>query len=105
MWTGEKIPLLGEGTNTLPMCHVKDVATLVKKVIDQQPQNRYFLAVDKGNVTVKDLVNALAMKREDKVKQVEILDVYTEEWSDYFGINLMMRPSLLCEKDFVWHSE
>lgn len=37
MWTGEKIPLLGDGNNTLPMCHVKDVATLVKKVIDQQP--------------------------------------------------------------------
>lgn len=61
--------------------------------------------MDKGNVTVKELVNALALKREEKIKQVEILDVYTEDWSDYFGMNLMMRPSTLCDKDFNWHSE
>jgi len=33
MWAGEKLPLLGEGTNTLPMVHVKDIARIVKKII------------------------------------------------------------------------
>jgi len=33
MWTGEKLPLLGEGHNVLPLVHVKDVANIVKKII------------------------------------------------------------------------
>ena len=31
--------------------------------------------------------------------------MYTEDWSDYFGMNLTMRPSSLCDKDFQWHCE
>jgi adenylate kinase len=105
MWTGELIPLLGEGHNFLPMIHVKDLAKIVKKVMTDRPAQQYLLAVDKGKEPLKDIIAAMACGNKDKIANVEILDVYTEEWSDYFGMNMSMRPSTLCEHDFQWHAK
>jgi len=41
----------------------------------------------------------------ENFKEVDILDVYSEEWSDYLNIDLQMRPSLLFDKGFRWHSK
>lgn len=33
---------------------------------------------------------------------VDILDVYSEEWSDFMNLDLIMRPSKLFDKTFKW---
>ena len=34
---------------------------------------------------------------------MDILDVYSEEWTDLVNINLKMQPSLLMKNNFRWH--
>ena len=41
----------GTGSNVLPMLHVSDLALFVQHVIQQQPSERYLIAVDEGECT------------------------------------------------------
>ena len=43
---GAEIPILGEGTNVLPMVHARDLAATVKKAIELTPSQTYLFAVD-----------------------------------------------------------
>lgn len=42
----EELNIIGDGNNILPMIHVKDLALMIKKVIDIVPNQSYVLAVD-----------------------------------------------------------
>ena len=76
---------------------------MVYKIVFEEPIQQYILAVDNGNVTQKDLLEALVLGKTKKIQQVEILDVYQEEWSDFLNMDLKMRPSkLFFEKNFHW---
>jgi len=41
------LPYLGEGDNNVPTIHVKDLARFVKYVIEQKPDSKYLLAIDR----------------------------------------------------------
>ena len=104
-WTGASLPLLGEGTNIIPTIHVTDVAKLIKKMIFEiNPRlNKipsYILAVDNGNNTQREIVSALVNSKSKRINQVDLFDVYSEEWSDFLNIDLKMRPSILFDSKF-----
>ena len=58
-WINEKVPLLGEGFNTIPTIHVVDVARLIKKIIFEPPKTKYILAVDNGMNSLREIIESL----------------------------------------------
>nr|XP_019958624.1 PREDICTED: adenylate kinase 7-like [Paralichthys olivaceus] len=61
-WLGQKheIPVFGDGNNILPTIHIKDLASVIKKVIEHQPKPYYLLAVDYSNNTMEEIVKTVA---------------------------------------------
>lgn len=60
-WSGGVLPQYGLGDNTLAMVHVCDLAKLVYRIggaYDILPE-RYLLAVDRGRITVRQLMQAV----------------------------------------------
>lgn len=103
-WIGDKLPLLGDGSNVIPCIHVVDVARLVKRITTEHIKQQYIIAVDQSQITQKQIVNELVQGEQSKLQNVDILEVYSEEWSDYVNIDIKMRPSLLLlDKAFQWH--
>ena len=43
----EKLPVIGDGLNSIPTIHIKDLAALVKRVADRTPEEKYIFAVDR----------------------------------------------------------
>jgi adenylate kinase len=41
-----KLPIIGKGKNTIPTIHIKDLVSLIRRVIETKPKNRYIFAVD-----------------------------------------------------------
>lgn len=57
----EELNIIGDGNNILPMIHVKDLALMIKKVIDIIPNQSYVLAVDHSvKNTQKKVIQAIA---------------------------------------------
>jgi hypothetical protein len=50
----------------------------------------------------REIIEALVGKKDNMIKTVDILDVYSEEWSDFMNIDLIMRPSKLFDRKFEW---
>lgn len=40
------LPYIGEGTNLIPMIHVKDLVKLIIKISENPPENKYLFAID-----------------------------------------------------------
>jgi dTDP-D-glucose 4,6-dehydratase len=56
-WFGEKLPIIGDGNNIIPIIHVEDLAKIVREIAITKPQeDRYFLAVDSSNSTLSEIV-------------------------------------------------
>lgn len=56
-----KLPYVGKGDNLVPTIHVKDLARLVRKIVQLRPDSYYIFAVDKTkNPTQKRLIDAIA---------------------------------------------
>ncbi|XP_077476345.1 adenylate kinase 7 isoform X2 [Stigmatopora argus] len=60
-WLGQEkeIPVFGDGTNIVPTIHVSDLARVIRKIIEQQPQPYYLVAVDCSNNTMEDIVKTI----------------------------------------------
>ena len=59
----EELNIIGDGNNILPMIHVKDLALMIKKVIDIVPNQSYVMAVDYSvKNTQRKVVQAIAQK-------------------------------------------
>jgi len=57
----EEIQFPGDGSNIIPTIHIKDLVTLIKRIIDIKPVQNYFLAVDRSeNRTLKNIVKSIA---------------------------------------------
>ncbi len=41
-----KLPIIGKGKNTIPTIHIKDLVSLIRRVIETKPKNKYIFAVD-----------------------------------------------------------
>ncbi|KAK1793143.1 hypothetical protein P4O66_011555 [Electrophorus voltai] len=63
-WLGEvpRVPVFGEGSNSIPAIHINDLAgsvelwRIVQNLIDRKPKPQYFLAVDDSKNTINDIV-------------------------------------------------
>ena len=54
------ITALLSGRNTIPTIHIKDLVSLIKRIIDRKPQNKYILAVDHTkNPQIKNIVKCI----------------------------------------------
>jgi adenylate kinase len=50
----------GNGDNVLPMMHVRDLASVVAKVLDSPPETPYMVAVDKARNTLSQVIKAIS---------------------------------------------
>ena len=41
-----KLPIISKGKNTIPTIHIKDLVSLIRRVIETKPKNKYIFAVD-----------------------------------------------------------
>lgn len=55
------LSVMGEGTNSLPVIHVKDAATFIEKVASAPPEKSYLVAFDNSELTQKSLLNVISM--------------------------------------------
>ena len=54
------ITALLSGRNTIPTIHIKDLVSLIKRIIDRKPPNKYILAVDHTkNPQIKNIVKCI----------------------------------------------
>lgn len=72
----EGVPLIGDGKNVLPTLHVFDLVSILRILLESPPQEQqYFIGVDQGHTTQKQLVTAIANGIGDgKIKYVDKMD-------------------------------
>ena len=55
------LPYFGEGNNSIPTIHVRDLAKIIKSLIDKKPEQRYVFAIDKTtDKSAKNLVYSIS---------------------------------------------
>lgn len=120
-----QLPIVGKGDNLIPTIHVKDLARITKKLIDENLVKPYVFAVDKTRKpTQKRIVQAISNGiGTGKVRSIEPSDIADSIiWKDFMTINLKMKTSdvfkdkdppegeeeneeLLSKLKFPWHCE
>ncbi|KAH7825884.1 putative Adenylate kinase [Monocercomonoides exilis] len=63
-WEGKnpRLPIYGDGSNTLPCIHVRDVCQIAGHVITEPQEEPLLLCVDSGRYTQKEIVTAISSK-------------------------------------------
>jgi len=60
-WEAKRaVPLWTDGTNTLPTCHVEDLARTAAAVATQRPTAQYHVVADAVPVTLQEATSAIA---------------------------------------------
>ena len=55
------LPVIAEGKNTIPTIHAKDIVTLIKRIIEDSPKQKYILAVDRTkNKSLKKIIESIS---------------------------------------------
>lgn len=49
-----------QGSNILPMIHVKDACQIVQRFVESPPEKQYVVAVDKSKLQLREVINGLA---------------------------------------------
>ncbi|CAD8062089.1 unnamed protein product [Paramecium primaurelia] len=89
-----ELPIYGEGNNIIPMIHVNDLASIVKKATILNPQDKYIFAVDYENMTQKKLITTIAKNiGNGKTKTV------TSCSEKMLMMNVWLRPTQIFESD------
>ncbi|XP_026869746.2 adenylate kinase 7 [Electrophorus electricus] len=113
-WLGEvpRVPVFGEGSNSIPAIHINDLAGIVQNLIDRKPKPQYFLAVDDSKNTINDIVRTIAfVLGPGKTQNVPKEDVYLvqdlrQAQIDSLFVNLRMEAVFLKENfNISWVSE
>uniref|UniRef100_A0A8C5NA03 Adenylate kinase 7-like n=1 Tax=Gouania willdenowi TaxID=441366 RepID=A0A8C5NA03_GOUWI len=89
-----KLPIFGDGLNHIPMIHVLDLGGVIQNIIELLPKSKYILAVDNCKSTLKDVVQAIAMKPEEleylkvdlRLDAFIIMDSFIINWRCESGI-------------------
>lgn len=91
----KELPIIGNGLNSVPTIHVRDLARAVKHVVQVKPSTHYLFAVDSSASQLqKDLVKAIStgvgtgLTRNCPFEEFE-----EEEWAKALKLNVMVRPS------------
>lgn len=103
------LPYLGEGENLIPTIHVKDLAKIVKFLVDSKPETKYLFGIDntkdrKQISIVKAISDGIGTGLVESVKSSGM------DWEEFLSINVWMKPSsiLVPEEEvpppFEWHS-
>ena len=120
-----KLPIIGKGKNTIPTIHIKDLVSLIRRVIETKPKNKYIFAVDHtknrqlNNIIKKiskgvgnGLVENLDVEKDEKLKGK--IPHYAE-----LSIDIKVKPSKIFtderrddeedeafeKRKFQWHCE
>ncbi|XP_041815008.1 adenylate kinase 7-like [Chelmon rostratus] len=107
-----KVPLFGQGTNSIPMIHVYDLGGVLQNIIELKPKSKYILAVDDSKNTLEDIVkmisNTLGQGKVNKVSEQEAIAMkaFTPQELEYLNINLRL-DALIIKDSFSlrWTSE
>jgi len=62
-WLDEpgKLPVIGDGNNSIPTIHIKDLASIVKRVVERVPDEKYIFAVDRTkNRSLTNLIESIS---------------------------------------------
>lgn len=86
---------MGDGKNLVPTIHVRDLASLVRRVvIENAKEHPYIFAIDKTpNPTQKRIVQAISKGIGTGLIQQVSNDSVKEPWIDFLSINLKMKAS------------
>jgi len=70
------LPLIGDGKNLIPTIHIFDLCTILRTLLESPPMDQnYFIAVDSGHTTQKQLIQSIANGLNDgKVKNIDKMD-------------------------------
>jgi adenylate kinase len=91
--------VIGEGDNYLPLVHARDAARMVREVVEQRPCLEYHLAVDRGDLTQRDLVESVAAEfgMTEPIPSISVPEALLAELADILTLDLRMLPSSLVE--------
>lgn len=57
----EKLPIIGDGKNFIPTIHILDLVSLIKRIIERKPLNKYIFAVDRTkNPRLKNIISNIS---------------------------------------------
>jgi adenylate kinase len=119
MQNPNEIPIIGDGKNIIPTLHVKDLVTLVRKIIEQKPSKYYILAIDRTrNKSLHNIISSLSKNIGNGL--VRSTDNYEEVHNFHeFMFNLKIKSSKIFDdvkkdnetmdafnkRKFLWHCE
>jgi len=97
--TQPSLRVIGDGRNYVPMVHCRDAARLVRHVVEVKPALDYHLAVDRGDITQRGLIEAVATEFgvPYEVKSVSVAEAVLAEMADILTMDLRLEPSPLME--------
>lgn len=56
-----KLPIIGKGKNTIPTIHIKDLVSLIRRVVETKPKNKYIFAIDHTkNRQLKNIIKSIS---------------------------------------------
>lgn len=99
----DTLRVIGDGNNFIPCVHARDCARLVRRIVETKPDLEYHLAVDRGDVTQKDIVQAVASEfsLSYDVSSVSVPEALLAELADMLTLDLRLEPSPIMERTKV----
>lgn len=107
----EALVCIGNGQNTPPLIHVRDLAHCTLCVLEAQPATRYILAVDDAHSTLEEITQtisqALGTGKTTTVPKEEapLLPGLSQREVDLMLINIRVEPTLVRELPIAWHCQ
>eukprot|EP00929_Paragymnodinium_shiwhaense_P032159 TRINITY_DN17881_c0_g1_i1.p1 TRINITY_DN17881_c0_g1~~TRINITY_DN17881_c0_g1_i1.p1 ORF type:complete len:761 (-),score=187.03 TRINITY_DN17881_c0_g1_i1:108-2390(-) len=101
--TRSTLRYIGDGNNYIPLVHSRDVARLVRNIVEKPPSLEYHIAVDRGNVTQKELIEGVAQEFgiPYPITSVSVAEAVLAELADILTLDLRMVPSALMDVPYV----
>jgi len=95
----DSLRYIGDGLNFIPCVHARDCARLVRRIVETKPDLEYHLAVDRGDVTQKEIAQAVATEFRTgfDVSSVSVPEALLAELADILTLDLRLEPSPIME--------
>ncbi|KZC14378.1 Adenylate kinase 7, partial [Dufourea novaeangliae] len=110
-WMNEPfLPIFGNGTNKIPLLHVRDLVTVVIDVLQNWPSLRYIVATEEGlssqTTIVKRISRALGTGKVKKIVKEEafLLSEVTQQAYDLMTVNLNVQPEYITDR-IAWRHD
>jgi len=107
----QQLPYLHHGENLIPTIHVKDLARIIKFVVDTKPESKYVFAVDNTPLSERKQISIIkAISNGIGTGEVCSVEPKNESWELYLSIDLFVKPSVLLVPEeeaappFEWHA-